>query len=89
MKIVNLPAERLTAGTDERLNLIEEAVSLRRMAKMLRAKSDELRRRNILVVREANAATQRGLQVSLDIFEAMMEMRFALIPNKSPATGEN
>ena len=71
MKIVNLPAEWLSAG--EQLNIVEQAASLCIMAKKLRAKSDELRKRNVLVVRAADAAARRGLHVSMEIFAARME----------------
>ena len=78
MKILNLPSEHLPAGTYEPMNLIEQAISLRIMARKLRAKSEDLRRRNMIVLRAADAAAKRGFQVSFDVFEARMEMRFAL-----------
>ena len=78
MKNLNLRSQGLTAGAYEGLNLIEEAASLCRMGKSLRVKSEELRRRNIRVVHAADAAAKRGFQVSFEIFEVTMEMRFAL-----------
>lgn len=78
MKSVNLPPERRPTLPYQPLTLIEEAASLRRTGKRLRAKSEELRKRNVRVVRAADAAARRGFLVSFEIFEATMEMRFVL-----------
>ena len=67
---MNLLIEVVAATRDEQMRTMQQATSLRTLAQALRAKSEDLRRRNSVLQQKAEAANRHYFEVSNKIFGA-------------------